>query len=133
MSTEGLAELDAMIAKARALGAPDVGERVAAAAAPLVDHAVKRTAAAGETPLGKSWKPKKDGGRPLVAAAAAIATRALERLVVVTLSGPTVWHHKGARGMPRRQVIPDGASVPRAVYVAALEGARRVWTGVLAP
>ncbi len=127
-----MAALDAMIAKAKALGAPNVGDRVAAAAAPLVDEAVKKTAAAGETPLGQAWVPKRGGGKALANAASAIGTRALRALVVVTLSGPTVWHHKGAGGKPRRQVIPDGASVPGTIYDACLEGARKVWREVLA-
>ncbi len=132
MSADGMAQLEAMIAKAKALGAPNFGDRVAAAAAPLVDEQVKKTAAAGETPLGSAWKPKKGGGGALVNAAAAVTTRALGRLVVVVLSGPTVWHQKGTGRTPRRQVIPDGASVPASVYEACLDGARKVWRAVLA-
>lgn len=127
MSTSGIAQLDEMIARIRRLGAPTLVDEVAREAAPLVDAAIKRTARAGVTPLGAPWKSKKDGGAPLVNAAAAITTRALGRIVAVTLTGPTVFHHLGLGGKPRRQVIPDGVSIPPGVKEAAIEAARRVF------
>ena len=61
VADSGIAELDAMIERLRALAGPKVGERVAARAAPGVDAAIKATARAGTTPDGRAWKPKKIG------------------------------------------------------------------------
>ena len=127
MSGSGFAELDAMIERCKALGASDVGARVAKVAAPKVLAAIQKTAAAGQTPLGKTWKPKVGGGRPLVHAAAHLTARSQGPLVAVTLRGKDVWHHKGSGHVPRRQIMPDGVSVPPAVRQALLEGAREVF------
>ena len=129
--SSGIAQLDAMIARLKALAGPDMPARVAKEAAPLVEAAIKGTAAAGTDPLGRPWQPKKDGGRPLVNAAAHIKTRAVGNLVATTLSGPDVFHHLGSGHSPRRQILPDGASVPPAVEEAATEGARRVFRAIV--
>jgi hypothetical protein len=124
---DGLAQLDAMIARCKALGAPDIGARVARAAAPGVAAAIQATAGAGKTPLGQPWKAKKGGGRALEKVAGKIKARAEGPIVVVTLTGPDVFHHLGAGHSPRRQVLPDGASVPPGVSEAVLEAARGVF------
>jgi hypothetical protein len=127
VSDSGLAVLDDWIARMNALGAKDVGARVAARAAPAIEAEVKRTAAAGTTPDGAAWKPKVDGGRPLQNAAAHIHARALGNLIVVTLEGPTVWHHRGVRGNAPRQVIPDIGQVPPGIAKALTTVAREVF------
>jgi hypothetical protein len=127
VSDSGLAALDVIIERMKAAGASNVGARVAAKAAPLVDAAIKKTATAGQTPDGTAWQPKKDGGRPLVNAAAHIQTRAVGALVVTTLSGPDVFHHLGAGGKPHRQIIPDSGTIPKGVEAAALMAAKRVF------
>ena len=77
----GFSELDAMIAKVRSLeGAP---EAIAKIAAPLVQAAAKSTAAAGTTPSGEKWAPRKGGGAPVLSNAAA----AVE---AVAIPGPKV-------------------------------------------
>ena len=121
-----MAALDSMIERMKALGSRDVGARVAARAAPLVDAEIKRTAAAGRAPDGHAWKPKVDGGRPLQNAAAHIQTRAMGNLIVTTLEGPTVFHHLGLGGKPTRQVIPDSGNVPPGVEKAVTEAAMSV-------
>lgn len=120
------ADLDAMIATLRGLDGPDVERAIAARTAPLLDAAVKRTAAAGQDPDGKPWAPTKDGGAPLAHAADHITTAASGSIVRMTLTGPDVYHHFGAtRGGIRRQVIPDaGAGIPQ-VAVAAITRAAR--------
>lgn len=126
MADSGIAELDAMIDRLRTLAGPKVGERVAARAAPRVDAAIKKTARAGTTPDGRPWKPKKDGGRPLVHAADHIQTRALGNIVVTTLTGPDAFHQKGLGGKPTRPIIPDAGTVPKGIKDAALEAAAEV-------
>jgi hypothetical protein len=128
MADSGIAALDSWIARLKVLGdEKTVASKVATVAAPLVQAELQKTASAGTTPEGKAWKPKKDGGRPLVNAAAAISTRAAGNFVVTTLSGPTVFHHKGLQGKPVRQVIPDTGTVPPAIEEALVKAAKQVW------
>ena len=131
MADSGSAALDAMIAKLKKLGASDVGARVATKAAPLVDEAIKRTAKAGQTPDGQTWQQKKNGERPLVNAAASITTRPAGNLVISTLTGPTVIHHLGLGGFPKRQVLPETGTIPPAVSTALETAAREVIAEVL--
>lgn len=130
MADSGIAELDSMIERLRTLAGPDVARRVASKAAPGVDKALKTTANAGKTSEGKAWAPKKDGGRPLVHAADAIATKSAGNMVIATLSGPTVFHHYGAGGKPQRPVLPDNGTVPPGVRKAVLEAASAVFREV---
>jgi len=110
----GFAELDEMTDAVRRLGT--LPDDVARRSVTYVDAAVKATAAAGTDPNGKPWAPRKDGGRALVNAAAAISTKALGPVVQVTLTGPEVIHHFGDSRVPRRQIIPDGAAgIPKGV------------------
>lgn len=125
--SDGLSQLDEWIARLKALGGDKMPERVAELAAPLVDAEVKKTAKAGTDPLGKAWTPKKDGGRPLVNAPSHISTKAQGRVVAVTLTGPDVWHHYGRGGAPRRQVLPDGASIPKSVWDAVHKAAKQAF------
>lgn len=127
MADSGIGALDDMIARLRELAGPTVGSRVAAKAAPLVGAALKKTAAAGTTPDGRPWKPKLDGGRALVNAAAAIDAKASGNFVIATLSGPTVFHHLGLGHKPVRQVLPDSGTVPDGVRQAAVEAAAKVF------
>jgi hypothetical protein len=128
---DGQSTLDDMIARLRRLGGDDVGERVAKGAVAGVDEAVKATARAGTSPMGSAWKAKKDGGRPLAHAADHISTAARGPIVVVTLTGPDVFHHKGLGGKPRRQVIPDAATVPPSVWKAVHASATREFLALM--
>ncbi len=131
MADSGMVVLDALIAKLRKLAGPTIGARVAAKAAPLVEAELKRTAAAGKTPEGRTWQQKKDGGRPLVHAADAIETTAAGNYVVTTLTGPTVWHQLGAGGKPVRAVIPDSGKIPPAVEKVVIEAATEVFREIV--
>ena len=93
-----------------------IDERTAEIAAPLLEAALKSTAAAGQSPSGGAWAPTKKGGRAMAGAAKAIAVKAYANVVRVVLSGPEVFHHYGVRGEPRRPVIPDaGGEIPPVV------------------
>lgn len=100
-------------------------ERVAVRAAPLVEKALKASAAAGTDPSGAPWKAKKDGGKPLKNAASKISTVANGKSIITTLTGPDVFHHRGTKDHPRRQVIPRSNEVPDSV-AAALDEAMRI-------
>lgn len=126
--SDGFALVDRMIAAARAAG--QLPQKTAELAAPLIDAALKKTAAAGTTPSGEPWAPrKKDGGRALEGAAAAISTKAVGSAVRVTLTGPAAIHHYGEakRGTPRRQVIPDAGELPAPVVEAVREAAGKAF------
>lgn len=105
-------------------------ERGAAASAPLVEAAARKTAAAGVDPYGSPWAPKKHGGRPLVNAAEHVHARAVGRFVVLELEGPEVWHEEGAQGKPVRRVIPD-VEVPDAIAEAVDQGCARAFDAIM--
>lgn len=121
--------LDSMLKSLRDLADPRrVGEETAKRAAVTMQRALTATLAAGTTPEGHAWKPKKDGGRPYEHAAQHITTAATGTLVVTTLRGPDVFGHKGTNRIPRRQMLPDaGAAIPASVERALTEAARQVF------
>ncbi len=120
-----MADLDAMIAKFRKLG--KVAEDAARESAPLVEAALRRTAAAGTAPDGKAWAPKKDGTRALPDAPGAIHAASHGSVVQVRITGGYVLQNR-LKGDARRQVIPDsGAPLPPVVIEALTEGARRAF------
>lgn len=85
-------------------------------ATPLVEAAVKASAAAGTTPDGQPWAVRKDGGRALVNAAAAIAVKSYPGVLRIILTGVEVFAHfgKGARQVARK-IIPDTGTMPKAI------------------
>jgi len=82
--SSGLADLDDIISRLERLGR--LPEETAAKAAPLVEDANRRTAAAGTSPDGVPWAEKKTGGRALVNAAAAVKCSARGSLVTLELA-----------------------------------------------
>lgn len=129
-----MSALDEMLVSLRTLGNPaEVERRVAKKAEWSLQTALERTLAAGETPEGKAWQPRKAGGRPYEHAASRIRTKASGNLVRTTLSGPEVFGHFGARGMPVRQMLPDaGAGMPPSVDEALTKAARAVFEEAVA-
>jgi hypothetical protein len=129
---DGDAALTAMVAMLRKLGAlPGTAARLAA---PRIEVEVKKTAAAGTTPEGKSWAPKKSGGQALMNAAAALSARAVGTAVVVSLKGVEVLHNFGSPRLPARQILPEGgAGIPpnivRALHEAAADAFRMATKG----
>lgn len=107
----GDAVMQAMIAGLRGLGR-DALSAIAKEAAPLVQEAARKTAAAGTTPDGEAWTPTKDGRKPLENAADHITARASGPTLRIYLNGPDVFHHFGTGRVPRRQIIPEGKIPP---------------------
>jgi hypothetical protein len=96
--------LDAIKAHVEDLG--DV-ETYLPAAADAVREYLRATTSAGTSPSGKPWAPrKKDGGKPLQNAFAAIDVRAVGKDVIVELEGEEVFHQYGAGAAPVREIIP---------------------------
>ncbi|WP_437606259.1 hypothetical protein WMF20_35405 [Sorangium sp. So ce834] len=107
MSGGDFAALERMISSCQALAR--LPEDAAPIAARKVAEELDRTASAGQAPDGTPWADKKSGGRAMVNAAKAIAVKAFGTVILITLTGPEVFHHFGAGGKPRRQVIPQGS------------------------
>lgn len=128
--SDDLSQLDAMIATLRKLGGHDVVREIVKQAAPLVDEALKSTASAGTTPTGEAWKPKKDGTRPMVHAAAHISTAAYGSVIRATVKGPDAGWNYGWRGI-KRQVLPDAGTIPPAVEKAMQLASARAFERVV--
>lgn len=119
---EALAEIAATLRSLKTL--PDDAAREAA---PLVEAAVKATAAAGTSPTGQTWGPKNDGGRALPNAAGAITAKANGPAVILTLVGGYVYHALFKK-RPQRDVLPvRGEPLPPSIRAALLEGATRAF------
>ncbi len=119
-----LEQLSALAAKFR--GLTKVGAAIAADAAPECLAIAKATVAAGTTPDGSPWAPRKsDGGRALVNAAAAITARAVGDVVWLVLSGVNVFHNK------TRRILPSAGNLPEAYRVAIRKSAQRVIGGAV--
>lgn len=115
----GFAELDAQIARLRAMG--ELPRRAAPAAAEAVEDVLHRQIAAGVDPNGKAWEPRQeDGEKPLRNAAQALAVVAVGTTVFARLKGPEARHHLGtAKGGTVRRILPvRGIPAPMARVIA---------------
>lgn len=121
-----MATIEEMIGSLNALSAID--KRTAALAAPRIEEALKKSAAAGMSPDGEAWAPAKKTGKPtMVNAAKAISTKAFGNVIRTTLTGPEVFHQYGVRGEPRRKVIPDTNTTPDIVADALDEASAQAF------
>lgn len=118
---------------ARLKGLKTAGADIAREAAPGVLEEAQRTAAAGTTPTGETWKPRKaDGGRAMPNASSALDVEASGDVIVLKLRGPYVYNNK------RRPIVPaSGASskysgVPEGMKKAITDAANRVIGRVIA-
>lgn len=109
----GADSLGAMIAKLKALPRVLVKDMMPAIAE-IMREDLKATIAAGTTPEGEPWKPRKaDGSRPLEGAAKALHVAAVGASVFVRLTGINAKHHWGAvRGGTKRRIIYTGTTLP---------------------
>ncbi len=115
-----LSGLDALIAKLRR--SRDFVRQAAPAAAAAMQDALRATAAAGTTPDGAAWEPrKKDGARALAKAASAITVRAVGTVLLAKLPFPYSMHDAGHGHAPKRQILPSGS--PPAAVLEAIKGA----------
>lgn len=127
---EGL--LRALSARLRRLGR--LPAELAKEAAPDVEAAIRATAAAGTTPDGVAWAPRKtDGGRALANAAQAVTAKADGASVRVTVRGIEARHHLGrVRGGVKRQILPDGgAGIPDKIGAVCVAAAKRAFARIM--
>lgn len=114
-----------MIAKCRAVA--QLGTTGTPDAAAALDAELKASAAAGRSPEGAAWAPRKtDGGRAMAGAAGHVSVVAVGRAIWVRLIGKDVLHHFGVRGAEPRHVIPAG-SMPSKLGNAIRMGFVRAW------
>lgn len=119
--------LDTFIANVKKLD--NLATETAKEAAPLVQTAIRKTAAAGTTPDGVPWPKKKDGSRALEHAADHVTSVASGHTIVATLTGPDAIHNFGTEKDPKRQVIPDGGNgIPKPIADVCTEAATRVFS-----
>jgi hypothetical protein len=139
MSTDGFAALDRMIAAVERVGV--LPELVAKRAAPRVQEALQRTAAAGTTPEGEAWAPKADGGKALANAPAAIEVTSSGTVITSRLVGtPTgsqkvqAIQHYGTKRIPARHILPvAGAGIPEPVAKAIGDVATQAFREAVRP
>ncbi len=99
-----LRTLDRFIADLRST--KGIGKALAPQLAPIVKAEVDAAIAAGHGLDGTPWPARKDGGKPLVNAAKAVSVRAIGSAIVITLTGPEVFHQFGAGSLPVRAILP---------------------------
>jgi hypothetical protein len=72
-----------------------------------LDREIKANVAAAKGPDGTAWAPKQDGERALPNAAERVKVEVEGTVILATLRGNEVKHHKGtARGGEKRQILP---------------------------
>ena len=101
-----LAKLDQWIENLRSV------HGLVSAAAPAIAAQIKdsidESIAAGTSPEGVAWLPKKDGRRALVNAAKAVSTDVSGNFIFLFLEGYEVFHHYGTKSLPARPILPTG-------------------------
>jgi hypothetical protein len=115
----GIAQLDRMIAKVRAIGS---GPEYVQAAAKAVTTFLQSELAAGKDPnTGTAWKPTIKGERALKTAQTRPQIRIAGRNIIISLMGYYVFQHFPTRGREGRRVIPQG-SMPQKLGNAIGQG-----------
>lgn len=114
--SDALTAIDAMIERIRALPRALTVE-AAPAIADIIRDDLARTTAAGASPNGTSWEPRKaDGGRPLVNADAHVFVAAVGGTIFVRLKGVEARHHRGrVKGGVKREIIYTSGQLPTRV------------------
>lgn len=102
----GLETLDEWIGRLRSM--PEMVNASAQQLVPVVRADIDRAIAEGRSVDGRKWLPKKDGGRALVNAAKAVMVEARKNVILITLTGPEVFHQFGTKRIPARPIIPSG-------------------------
>lgn len=125
MAEVDLSALDALISKLRR--SREFIVSAAPAAAEAMQAALRATAAAGESPDGAAWAPrKKDGGRALANAANKIVVRAVGSVLLARIGWPESLHNDGTKTIPQRQILPSG-EMPPAVATAVKDSLIESW------
>lgn len=108
---DGVAELDAIIARVRECGR--LPERIAPKVSIALEREIVGNVRAGRAPDGKPWPPTLDGHTPLQGAPAELDVRVEGKTrIVAVLTGNSARHHLGwGKGGVRRAILPT-ATLP---------------------
>ena len=119
-SAQALAAIDDWIDRLKSIH--ELENVAPAALAGTILAAVTTTAAAGQSPEGVPWAPRKaDGGRALANAPAALSTSVAGNVVFLHLDGIETLHQWGTSKIPARPTLPTGG-VPVKLGNAIREG-----------
>ncbi len=129
MSVKGdFAGLARVTAKLRKKAQKSAVSAIATAAAAAIRPVEAKHLAAGTTPYGEPWAPRKqDGGRALAGAKAKV--RARGNTIRASAPYPYVFHNAGTKHHVKRQIVPDDATGIPADWTKALESAATAQLG----
>lgn len=107
-----MATLEAMAARLRALG-PRVIEGALPDLVEAIRNELQLAVNGAQSADGKAWKPRQAGGPALVNAMGAVHVAALDRMIVIRVTGPEARHHRGrVKGGLARPILPASALPP---------------------
>lgn len=106
MRVSGLEKIDEWIGKLRSMDA-FVG-MAADELAPVVREKLAENFQKGQDPYGSAWPVTQKGERPLKGAADAIEVKAIDNTILITVRDRYMFHTFGAKGLPRRPMLPLG-------------------------
>lgn len=131
-NSAGHATLRGMIDRLRTLPA-DLVKQTAPEVRDALEADIAATAGAGVAPDGTPWQAKQDGGKPLAGVTNDVQVTVIGTVILATLRGKFVRHHKGtARGGIRRQVLPTRKipdALSRAIAAALAKNFHRLTGG----
>lgn len=111
-----------------------LANRVAPLAARKISAVIKANCDAGQDPYGKPWPArKKDGGRALRNAADAVRVAALDKTVVMAVTGKEAIHDLGqAKGGIQRTILPEaGKPLPQNIRDAVHDSFEHVFSDIM--
>lgn len=88
--------------------AGSAGTTMAQRMVPVIHGALAEAANSNRSVMGETWKPTKRGNKPLAGVMSAVTVKAIDSVVLITMTGYHVFHEFGARGTPARRLLPHG-------------------------
>lgn len=88
--------------------AGNAGTTMAQRMAPVIEGELATAAGSNRSASGEAWAPTKDGKKALAGVMSAITVKAIDTVVLVTLTGHHVFHEFGTHRTPRRSLLPHG-------------------------
>jgi hypothetical protein len=123
VTIEGLDQLDQLAAKLESVA--QLGEEGAEFAADAIQTAARAQYAAGRSPAGDRWKPRKKDGKPALARAPEhVSFTAIGDDILQHAPDHYRFHRTGTKRMVKRNVYAEGRALPaswRAAVDKALE------------
>lgn len=93
--------------------AGNAGKTLAQRMVPVIQGALAEAASSNKSVSGEAWRPTKDGTKPLAGVMSAITVKAIDNVILVSLTGYHVFHELGTGRTPRRSLLPHGGRPDR--------------------